>query len=150
MFLRDPSQIRPILKTAAYEGGARLSPDSRWLLYISNESGQNEIYVRAFPSPERRWQVSTEGGTQGVWNPNGREIFYRSGDKMMAVDFQAASDVTLSSPRVLFEQPYAYGGGITIANYDVTSDGQRFVLIKDEATAGRLNVVLNWSSELAP
>jgi serine/threonine-protein kinase len=148
--LRDPGKIRPILKTAAYEGGARLSPDSRWLLYISNESGQNEVYVRAFPSPERRWQVSTEGGTQGVWNPNGREIFYRSGDKMMAVDFQAASDVTLSPPRLLFERPYAYGGGITIANYDVTTDGQRFVLIKDEATTGRVNVVLNWSSELGP
>ena len=147
--LREPSKVQTILNTPAYEGGARLSPDGRWLIYISNESGRNEVYLRQFPGPGRRWQISTDGGTQAVWNPSGREIFYRNGDKMMAVEVSTIPEVTLSPPRLLFEQPYAFGSGITIANYDVTRDGQRFVMVKDESTAGRLNVVLNWFADLS-
>jgi serine/threonine-protein kinase len=147
--LADPSRVRPLLNTTAYEGGARLSPDGRWLSYISNESGRNEVYLRPFPGSDRRWQISTEGGTQAIWNPNGKEIFYRNGDRMMAVGLSATPEVALSAPRLLFEQQYAYGAGITIANYDVSRDGQRFLMVKDEASAGRLNVVLNWFSDLA-
>ena len=125
-----------------------ITPGTR-LSYVSNESGQNEIYVRPFGGPERRWQVSSQGGTQAVWNPNGREIFYREGNKMMAVDVTAADgDLKLSPPHQLFEQRYAYGAGITIPNYDVSRDGQRFLMVKDEAGAGRLNVVLNAFSDL--
>jgi eukaryotic-like serine/threonine-protein kinase len=146
--LLNPTEIRPLLQTSAYEGGGRLSPDGRWLAYISNESGQNEIYLRPFNGPDRRWTVSTQGGTQVVWNPNGREIFYRNGDKMMAVNLTTTPEVKLSAPRVLFEQRYAFGAGITMANYDVTRDGQRFIMVKDESGAARLNVILNWLSEL--
>jgi serine/threonine-protein kinase len=147
--LTDPGKIRTILKTPAYEGGARLSPDGRWMTYVSNESGQNEIYLRPYPGPDRRWQISSQGGTQPLWNPNGREIFYRNADKMMAVDLSTSPDVKLSPPRVLFEGRYAFGSGITIANYDVTHDGQRFLMVKDEAGAARLNVVLNWFEDLS-
>jgi eukaryotic-like serine/threonine-protein kinase len=147
--LKDPARMRTILKTPAYEGGARLSPDGRWMTYVSNESGQNEIYLRPYPGPERRWQISSQGGTQPLWNPNGVEVFYRNGDKMMAVGLSTAPDVKLSTPRVLFEGHYAFGSGITIANYDVTRDGQRFIMVKDEAGAARLNVVLNWFDDLA-
>ena len=148
--LGNPRQIRAIVKTPAYEGGARLSPDGKWLSYVSNESGQNEIYLRPFGGPERRWQVSSQGGTQALWNPNGREIFYRDGNKMMAVDVTVAGDdLKLSPPRLLFEQRFAYGAGISIANYDVTRDGQRFLMVKDEAGAGRLNIVLNAFADLA-
>ena len=146
--LRNPTEIRPLLQTSAYEGGARLSPDGRWLVYISNESGQNEVYLRPFPALDRRWTISTQGGTQALWNPNGKEIFYRNGDKMMAVDLTTTPEVKLSAPRVLFEQRYAFGAGITMANYDVTRDGQRFIMVKDESGAARLNIVLNWLSEL--
>jgi len=147
--------IRPVDQFAATPvrgsdnaAAAFFSPDGRWIIYVSNESGRNEIYLRGFPGPDRRWQVSTDGGTQAVWNPNGREIFSRSGNRMMAVELSTTPNVALSPPRVLFEQRYAYGAGITIANYDVTRDGQRFVMVKDESTAGRLNVVLNWFQEL--
>jgi hypothetical protein len=116
---------------------------------VSNESGENEVYLRPFPGPDRRWSISIQGGTQPVWNPNGKELFYRNGDKMMAVDITTTPDVRLSAPRVLFEQRYAFGAGITFANYDVMPDGQHFVMVKDEAAAGRLNVVLNWLPELA-
>jgi serine/threonine protein kinase len=146
--LRDPANVKTLLKTPSYEGGARLSPDGQWLAYVSNESGQNDVYLRPYPALDRRWAVSTQGGTQPVWNPNGKEIFYRNADKMMMVEVTTTPEVKLSTPRVLFEQRYAYGAGITIANYDVTPDGQRFIMVKDEVTGGRLNVILNWFSEL--
>jgi serine/threonine-protein kinase len=146
--LKDPRSVRTILKTPAYEGGAKLSPDEHWLVYVSNDSGRNEIYLRPYPGPDRRWPVSTDGGTQPLWNPNGKEIFYRSANKMMAVDVKTTPDVVLSTPRLLFEGRYAFGAGITIANYDVSNDGQRFIMVKDDASAARLNVVLNWTEEL--
>ena len=67
---------------------------------------------------------------------------------MMAVEVATTPDIKLSTPRALFEQRYAFGAGITIANYDVAADGQRFIMVRDEAGAARLNVVLNWLSEL--
>ena len=147
--LRDPSKVSTVLQTPAYEGGARLSPDGRWLSYVSNETGRTEIYLRPFPGPGERLQVSTDGGTQAIWSPNGREIFYRVDDKMMAVDVTTGPVLKLSSPKLLFEARYAYGAGITIPNFDVSRDGQRFVMVKPEAGAGRLNVVLNWFADRA-
>ena len=147
--LKDPLKLRTVLKTPAYEGGVQLSPDGHWLVYVSNDSGQNEIYLRPYHGADRRWPVSTQGGTQPKWNPNGKEIFYRNGNKMMAVDVSAMANVTLSPPRVLFEATYAFGTGITIANYDVTRDGQRFLMVKNESGAGRLNIILNWFEDLA-
>lgn len=136
--------LTPVLNSPAYEGGARLSPDGKWLAYISNNSGQFEVYVRPFMGDDRRWQVSNAGGTQPAWNRQGGELFYRNGDKMMAVTLTAAgSDLTLSPPKVLFDQRYAFGPGISIANYDVTRDGKRFVMVKAEEGATRLHVVMN-------
>jgi Tol biopolymer transport system component len=146
--LRDSTNVKPVLVTMAYEGGARLSPDGKWLAYVSDESGQNDVYLRPYPAVDRRWTVSTQGGTQPVWNANGKEIFYRNNDKMMVVDLTTTPEVKLSTPRLLFEQRYAYGVGITIANYDVTPDGQNFIMVKDEVTGGRLNVIFNWFTEL--
>ena len=146
--LRNPSNVQPLVATPSYESGAQFSPDGKWLAYVSNESSQNEVYVRPYPALDRRIPVSTQGGTQPVWNPNGKEIFYRNGDKMMVVELTTTPDVKLSTPRLLFEQRYAYGVGITMANYDVTRDGQHFIMVKDEAGGGRLNVILNWFTEL--
>ena len=141
----NPAQARPFAQTPAYEGGGRLSADGKWLVYVSNESGRNQVYVRSFPDGDRRLQVSTDGGTQPALIGNGTEIFYRNGDRMMAVELRAtAAGVELSQPRMLFDRPYSYGAGITIANYDVTADGQRFLMVKDEADVGRLRMVLNW------
>jgi len=141
----NPAQAKPFAQTPAYEGGGRLSSDGKWLVYVSNESGRNQVYVRSFPDGDRRLQVSTDGGTQPSLRGDGKEIFYRNGDRMMAVELRTtAAGAELSQPRVLFDRPYSYGAGITIANYDVTSDGQRFLMVKDEDNLGRLRVVLNW------
>ncbi len=145
--LRGEPRPRPVVSTFAYEGGAQFSPDGHWMAYASDESGQMQVYVRPFPGPDRRWPVSTQGGTQPMWDRNGKEIFYRIGNKMMVVDVSGSVNLTLSQPRQLFDQRYVFQN-ISLANYDVSPDGQRFVMVKDEAGSGRLNVVLNWTEEL--
>jgi Tol biopolymer transport system component len=146
--LRGDSKITAVLNTPSYEGGPRLSPDGRWIAYSSNESGRMEVFLSPFPRVDRKAQVSVEGGTQATWNPNGREIFYRNGTKMMSVAVSTAPTLSLGAPRLVFDHRYAFGAPLTIPNYDVSPDGERFVMIKDESSSGRLNVVLNWTEEL--
>jgi serine/threonine-protein kinase len=148
MALEGDSAPRVIVKTAAYDGGGQFSPNGRWLAYVSSESGEFQVYVRPFPGPDRKVPISTEGGTHPRWNPNGKELFYRSGNKMMVVDITMDADLKPSRPRVLFEQRYSFGSAQTIPNYDVSPDGQRFVMVKDDSASGRLNVVMNWTEEL--
>ena len=119
------------------------------MAYVSNESGQFQVYLRRYPGPDSRWQVSTDGGTSPLWNRTGKELFYRNGNKMMAVSVSTTPDVTLAAPRLLFEQRYSYGSTIALTNYDVSADGQRFLMVKSESGAAHLTVVLNWFSELS-
>jgi len=130
-----------------------LSPDERYMAYVSDESGRREVYVRSLDGAARRVQVSSEGGDEPVWSPRGGEIFYRQGPRMIAVPVSTASGVTLSTPAVLFEGRYdvdPFNNDAT--NYDVTRDGQRFLMIRpvgDPAGSRRqLNVVVNWYEEL--
>jgi len=101
-------KAQPFLRTQFNEGAPRFSPDGRWLAYVSNESGRFEIYVQPYPGPGRKWQISTDGGNEPVWNRNGRELFYRSGDKikMMAVDIATQPSFAASKPRMLFAGQY--------------------------------------------
>jgi eukaryotic-like serine/threonine-protein kinase len=144
-------KAQPFLRTQFDEAAPRFSPDGHWLAYISNELGRNEIYVQPYPGPGGKWQISTEGGTEPVWNPNGRELFYRSGDKMMAVDITTQPGFAAGTPRTLFEGRYE-AGPFPIANYDVSPDGQRFLMLKSseqgQAVPAQINVVLNWFEEL--
>jgi eukaryotic-like serine/threonine-protein kinase len=139
---------RPLVSTSAFEGGAELSPDSRWLAYVSNESGPFEIYLRRFPDLDRQWQVSEGGGTQLRWSASGREIYYRNGTALMAARFDGSRpEPTMGKPLALFRDEYNLGLGNTIANYDVTPDG-RFLMLRREAQGGHLRIVLNWTEEL--
>jgi hypothetical protein len=115
-----------VVRTVPQELGAVLSADGRQIAYASNESGRFEIYLQAVaPSSERR-QISREGGSEPVWSRNGRELFYRSGDAIMAVTMAAGA------PRVLFRGSYVFGDGV--ANYDVGPDG-RFLMVRDASVA---------------
>jgi serine/threonine protein kinase/Tol biopolymer transport system component len=142
---------QPFLRTPFNESAPRFSPDGHWLAYISDESGRFEIYVQPYPGPGGKWQISTEGGTEPVWNPNGRELFYRSGGKMMAVDIATQPGFTVGKPRMLFDGPYS-PTALTTPNYDVSADGQRFLMLKPSEQAPsaptQINVVLNWFEEL--
>jgi len=138
------------VKTPAYEGGPQFSSDGRWIAYVSDESGQFQVFVRPFPGRDPKVQVSTEGGSFPRWSRNGNELFYRNGNRMMAVQITTRSqdvDPVRSAPKFLFDAKYATPGN-TIAGYDVSLDDQRFVFVREDATAGRLHVVLNWFEEL--
>jgi serine/threonine-protein kinase len=144
-------KAQPFLRTPFNETAPRFSPDGRWLAYISDESGRYEVYVRPYSGPGGKSQISRDGGTEPVWNPNGRELLYRSGDKMMAVDIATQPGFTAGTPRMLFEGPYETPP-VPLANYDVSPDGQRFLMLKpseqEQAAPTQINVVLNWFEEL--
>ncbi len=145
---------QPWLQTPSNESNPMFSPDGRWLAYVSNESGRYEVYVRPAPGPGQQWQISTEGGEGVSWSRNGRELFYRSGDKMMVVDVTTGPSFIAGRSRLLFEGPYKQTGGFgeyVNANYDIALDGQRFLMVQpseQELAATQINVVLNWFEEL--
>ena len=145
-------KAQPFLATQFNEGAPSFSPDGRWLAYVSNESGRPEIYVQPYPGPGGKWQISTDGGTEPLWNRNGRELFYRSGIKMMAVQVTTQPAFAASKPSVLFEKEYAASEfPATGMAYDVSPDGQRFLMVKEAeqaTTPTQINVVLNWFEEL--
>jgi predicted Ser/Thr protein kinase len=144
-------KAQPFLQTQFNETVPRFSPDGNWLSYMSDESGRYEVYVQPYPGPGGKWQISTDGGTEPVWNPNGRELFYRSGDKMMAVEITTHPSFGAGSPRKLFQGPYL-PTPLSNPNYDVSADGQRFLMLKpvdqEQNAPTQINVVLNWFEEL--
>ena len=145
-------KAEPFLRTPFSEGGPVFSPDGHWLAYISDESGRQEIFIQPYPGPGGKWQISTEGGNEPAWSRNGRELFFRSGSKMMAVEVTAQPTFSAGKPKVLFEGQYlAVTPGLTGTAFDVSSDGQRFLMVKETERAApnaQINVVLNWSEEL--
>ena len=142
LFLQTPFQIQ----------AATISPDGRWLAYAANDTNRNEIYVQAFPGPGGKVQISTDGGAEPMWAKNGRELFYRNGDKMMAVAIEAKGDaLDAGTPKLLFEGRFAVSnvpGGD--ASYDVSPDGQRFLMLKPEETQSTATIVMvqDWMNEL--
>jgi eukaryotic-like serine/threonine-protein kinase len=144
-------KAQPFLRTRFNETAPRFSPDGRWLAYVSDESGRFEIYVQPYPGPGGKWQISTEGGGEPVWNRNGQELFYRSGDNMMAVEIATQPGFAAGTPRMLFEGRYE-PPPVPTSNYDVSPDGQSFLMLKAseqaQAAPTQINVVLNWFEEL--
>ena len=141
--------FRPFLQTKVNEGNGVFSPDGRWIAYVSNESGRNEVFVRPYPGPGGKWQISTEGGDEPVWPRNGRELFYRQGDsKMMVVEVETKPTFRPGRPRTLFEGRFLLWD---VNTYDVARDGTRFLMIKeDPAESGptQVKVVLNWFEDV--
>ena len=149
--LADEPKPEPFLQTRFQEGAGMFSPDGRWLAYTSNESGQFEIYVQPFPGPGGKWQISTGGGSEPIWAHSGRELFYRNGPLMMMVDITTEPGFSAGNPKLLFEGQYFANQAPANANYDVTPDGQRFIMIKaadEEQEQIQINVVTNWFEEL--
>jgi hypothetical protein len=133
--LTDDRTPRP-LDTAGYaQGSPKFSPDGRWLAYCSAESGKPQVYIQAFPGPGARIQVSSDGGTDPVWKRDGDELFYRSGEKMMSVPIDVRTTAVAGRPRELWAGRYSHGmstscgaPGATSSNFDVTPDGNRFLM----------------------
>jgi serine/threonine-protein kinase len=153
-------ESRPFVDVKVAAGSPKFSPDGRWLAYCSNETKKPQVYVQAFPGPGAKIQVSSDGGTDPVWKSTGEELYFRNGDKMMAVAVSTVPTFRAGRPRVLWEGHYSHGmstscgpPGPSSSNYDVTADGRRFLMIKDEAPDTALSrqiiVVLGWADELA-
>ena len=138
------------LQTEFNESRAAFSPDGRWIAYQSDESGRQEVYIRPFPGPGGKWQVSTGGGTRPRWRGDGKELFfYRTDGMIMAAPIKIGpASIDADSERPLFRiNPYG-GGGWDI--YDVTGDGQRFLVTSQ---GGKINslpltLVVNWPGEI--
>ena len=133
-------------------GHPMLSPDGRWMAYDSDESGQGvDVFIQSFPDPQvKRVKVSPAHGSEPMWTQDGRELVYRDGNKVMAVSIDLATGAT-GAPRLLFEGPYPDNPGWTRPrSYDVTPNGERFLLTKlsGEQHEPRIVVVLNWQEEL--
>jgi hypothetical protein len=146
----------PLLQTSFAEVNGEVSPDGRWLAYQSNESGREEVYVRPFPKAGTgKWQISTSGGTRPAWGRNGRELFYVSMGALMSVPVTAASTFVAGSATRLFDGPYLFDVAARPGRtYDVSPDGQRFLMIKEADTTdepapfARIILVQNWFEEL--
>src|SRR5262249_50629953 len=132
----------PLIQTPAREYGGRVSPAGRWLADGSDETGPFALYGVPFQARHPRWQVSHGGAREAIWSRDGRELFYRDGNRMLAVQVAGTKTFSPSPPEVLFEREYFQAGGPGIMNYDVAPDGQRFLMLKRADNSGpRLTVV---------
>jgi serine/threonine-protein kinase len=146
---------RRMVATGFDEAGASLSPDSRWLAYVSNEQGSNEVFVRPFPDVNGgKWQLSSGGGSAPVWARNGRELFYVSRGKMNVVAIHPGTPFSAAPPRALFTVPDGVrAGSLVRGTFAISPDDQRFLMVRDnrwEEMAGTPTVVVveNFFEEL--
>ena len=133
----------PFLTSSSAEGQPAFSPDGRSMAYVSDESGRDEVYVQAFPEGGAKRTVSTNGGHGALWSPDGRRLFYFSGDQFLAVDI---TDESIGDAVPLFRGPYGVGS-VMATEYDLHPDGQR-ILIAADSGPDEIRIVQNWFSEL--
>jgi serine/threonine-protein kinase len=142
----------PFLATAADEALADLSPDGRWIAYVSDETGRFEVYARPFPGPGAKILISSAGGLEPVWSQDESELFYRDGPRMMAVPVRLGSELVVGRPAVLFEKAGFYAPNVAEnRQYDVAPDGKHFYMI--QMPVGQISppqpvLVANWLVEL--
>ena len=130
------------------EFSAKLSPDEQWIAYVSDESGQAEVYIQPFPGPGRKQRVSSEGGIEPAWSRDGRELFYRNRLELYRVPVSASG--VGGEPTLLFSRDFGTNTILFDTHYDVSLDGQSFLMIENEPSDVRpeIHVVLNWFEEL--
>jgi Tol biopolymer transport system component len=144
---------KPQLLFTSYfrEGQGKFSPDGRLVAYRSDESGTNEIYVRPFTDPSGgKWMISTGESLEPRWRADGRELFYLSGNRIVAVDVTTTPTFKAGVPKILFEAPISTVGQTAVHQYDVTADGKKFLVnrIMGESSLPEISVVLNWPASL--
>ena len=152
-------QTEALLQAEAREGYGAVSPDGRWLAYLSDESGQDEVYVRPFLNVDQgRWEISRGFGVSPRWGPNSRELFYQTRGagaasvSVMAVANDSEPTFRPGTPVTVFDGPYRLGIRDASPAFDVSPDGQRFLMIKEESSASNspniIIVVQHWVEEL--
>ena len=137
---------RPVAASEFVEAQPRFSPDGKWIAYVTDASGRSEVEVRPFPGPGGRVQVSAGGGSEPVWSRDGRRIFYRDGRHMVAASVSTVGGFSVTGRTNLFPDEYMFAPA-PHAFYDVSADGNRFLMIRNTAIP-RLVVTYGWASEL--
>jgi serine/threonine-protein kinase len=145
-FQMGDTTVNPVVSSPGDDSEAMLSPDGKWLAYVSTISGSHEVYVRPYPQQGAGVQVSVRGGTEPMWSRDGRELFYRSGSRIMSVVHRPVSGSNaFDAPKLLFSGAYDFS---QTHNWSLSPDGS-FVMIKADPTTGRqLRVTINWFEEL--
>jgi Tol biopolymer transport system component len=149
--LGDQPHVTPLINGPANEGQSRISPDGRYVAYVSDESGRLEVYVQAFPVANGRWQVSAAGGADPQWSRDRRELFYVAADRrMMAVPVSTGSTFHAGRETALFRTQLDSLWMDTRNHYDVSADGRRFVVIAPatERREAPFTFLANWSRSL--
>jgi len=140
----------PWLKTDFVERAARFSPDGHWVTYVSNQTSNDEVWVRPFPGPGSPVRVSNNGGHDPVWSPDGTELFYDNGPELLSARvLEHQTDFRVDAPEVLFKGGFVQYADNAPGTFDVAPDG-RFLMIapNDAAPASTIVVVANWFEEL--
>jgi serine/threonine-protein kinase len=140
----------PVVQTGFDNGGGSLSPDGKWLAYVSNETGRDEVYVRPYPGPGGRWQVSLEGGGEPLWTREGSEIIYRAsnGNQVVSAPVRTRPGFEVTGRSTVFTGDYlpAY---FRDHNYAVSRDGRTFVMVRSaQSTNQSVTVMLHWFDQI--
>ena len=161
-FLLHPGAPRQVLlmdpvtktRTKVLEGRgitthARLSPDGKWVAYVNADSGRFEVIIQDFPSLTGRWQVSTTGGLQPKWRSDSKELYYLAPDgRLIAVTVMTGSLIELGKPQTLFQTQTEAITGFTWHQYDVSEDGQQFLVNTTGAVTAPVTVVFDWPAQV--
>lgn len=143
------AEPRPVIDGRVITTHARVSSDGTWVAFASSDSGRLEVYIQNFPTPAGRWQISTNGGIQPKWRRDGKELFYLSFDgSIMAVRLTLGALPEIGQPQRLFESRIDSTTGFTWHQYDVSPDGQRFLVNTPVTVTSPLSVVVNWTDVL--
>ena len=143
LYARREQRVTPFAATRFGEFGAKFSPDGRWLAYVSDESGQNDVYVRAVSGPSTKYPVSVGGGTAPLWSPSGRELFYRTASGLISVPVQTAGTFSAGLPTELLKGDFPAD-----RHASPSPDGRRFAVLQALPAVGltEISVVLNWTT----
>ena len=146
--LKPDGSVETLVAERHNERSPSVSPDGRWFAYVSDETGQDEVYVQPYPTTGQRWRVSSDGGTEPRWAPDGSAIYFRNAEALLEAAVTLAPEFLPAAPVELFRGPYVlddFGN----PNFDVARDGKHFLMVRGEPTeAARLSVVVNWLASL--
>jgi serine/threonine protein kinase len=144
MDLEGDRQFKPFLQTPRAESGPELSPNGKWLAYVSDESGQPEVYVMAFPGPGGKWQISSDQGSSATWSSDGKQLYFRCGSKLLRAAIQDQDSFQFSSP---VELPISLKG---VQDFAPDHTPGRFILLQrtGDSASEPMHVVLNWNEGL--
>jgi len=145
--LEEGREPKSFLESPDNESGPAFSPDGRWLAFVSDESGQAEVHVAAFPGPGPNWMISSGGGTLPRWSPDGRELYYIHSKQLFAVEIEPGEQLRVGRTERLFESDRL------VRNYSVAEDG-RFLMLERVEVEGperhQIDIVLNWPAIVSP